>query len=189
MKAPFVIVLSLTFGVVLLGLATLHRDLLVLAIPLMVYLFAAIFQRPEAVKLVVAREVFPDYAPQGAPITISLSVTNEGAALDELAVQDVLPRGTKQIEGKSFGAAYLATQASLALEYTIAAERGAYERYEVRVSRPRFSRLLRADARLPDNAAFRRSSPLPEARSNQNSPTPNARLRRTDRGATGRHRR
>ncbi len=134
MKAPFVIVLSLTFGVVLLGLATLHRDLLVLAIPLMVYLFAAIFQRPEAVKLVVTREVFPDYAPQGAPITISLSVTNEGAALDELAVQDVLPRGTKQIEGKSFGAAYLATQASLALEYTIAAERGAYERYEVRVS-------------------------------------------------------
>ncbi len=134
MKAPFVIVLSLTFGILLLSLATLHRDLLILAIPLMVYLFVAIFQRPETVHLIVTREISPDYAPQGAPITVKLSLTNQGTAIDELAVQDVLPKGATRIEGKSSSAAFLAAQDNVTLEYTIAAERGAYERYEVLVS-------------------------------------------------------
>lgn len=133
MKSSFVIVLSLTFGILLLGLATLHRDLLVLAIPLLVYLFAAIYQRPEAVKLVVKREIAPDYAPPGTPITVKLTVTNTGAALDELAVSDLLPRGARRIDGKSASVAFLAPQASTTLEYTIAARRGEYARYEVQV--------------------------------------------------------
>ena len=134
MKAPFVVVLSLTFGILILGLAALQRDLLILAIPLLAYLFAGIFQRPEAVKLAVLREVSPDYAPQGTPITVKLSVTNQGAALDELVVQDVLPRGTTRIDGKSATVAYLAEQDSVDLEYTIAAARGEYARYEVLVA-------------------------------------------------------
>ncbi len=134
MKLPFLLVLSLIFGIVLLGLATLQSGLLILAIPLVTYLFAAVYQRPEAVRLTVTREIYPDYAPQGTPITIKLTVANQGAAVDELHVQDVLPGGVTKIDGKASKVISLPEQGSVELEYTIEAQRGEYNAYETQIS-------------------------------------------------------
>src|SRR4051812_37575695 len=72
MKWPFMLILSFIFGVVVLGTISLHSDVVVLSIPLVAYLFAAILRRPEEIKLSVTREMFPDYAPQGTPITVKV---------------------------------------------------------------------------------------------------------------------
>lgn len=129
MKASFFLVLVLILVILILGVATLQRGVLVLAIPLMVYLFTAIARRPEAVNLTVMREIFPDYAPQGTPISVKLTVTNQGPAIDELVVQDVLPDGVTKIGGKSSAISFLEAQGKLELEYTVEARRGEYNDY------------------------------------------------------------
>lgn len=134
MTAPLRLILAVIFGTIIVGLATLQSQIVILAIPLMVYLFVAIFQRPEAIRLAVRREISPEFAPQGVPITVKLTLTNQGPALDELAVQDVLPDGTKRISGESSLVSHLESQGTLELEYTIEAHRGAYNAYEVLVA-------------------------------------------------------
>jgi uncharacterized protein (DUF58 family) len=133
MNTPFRLVFGLIFGIIIFGLGTLQNGVLILAIPLMVYLFAAIFRRPEEIGLVVTREISPEHAPQGTPITVKLTVMNCGAAVDELAVCDVLPGGVTRIKGKSIAVSCLAEQGKLELEYTIEARRGKYDRYETMV--------------------------------------------------------
>ena len=142
MNVPFRLVLGLIFGIIILGLVSLQSGVLILAIPLMAYLFAAIFQRPEDVRLAVMREISPERAPQGTPITVKLTVTNYGAAVDELAVRDVLPGGVTHISGKSTAVAGLAEQGKLELEYTIEARRGKYDSYETMVYARDFSGLF-----------------------------------------------
>jgi uncharacterized protein (DUF58 family) len=132
-KTPFLLVLSLIFGMIVLGLATLQSGALILAIPLITYLFAAMLQRPEAIRLTVTREISPDYAPQGTPITVKLTITNQGSAIDELVLQDVLPNGVRQIGGKSSSVSFLTMQGEVKLEYTIEAQRGEYRVYEMLV--------------------------------------------------------
>ena len=139
MKAPFFWVATLIFGLILLGIASLHSSLLILAIPLMAYVFAAIYQRPEAVKLLVARQMSHDFAPQGTPIIVKLSVVNQSAPLDELIVRDTLPDGVRKTEGPLSAARTLSAEGRIELEYTIEAERGEYAHYETLVSVRDFS--------------------------------------------------
>lgn len=128
---PLVLVLILIFGTVLLGIATLQSSVLILAIPLLVYLVAASFRRPEDINLTVSREISADYVLQGTPITVKLTIMNQGATIDELSVQDILPRGVTQTGGKSSGACFLPEQGKMELEYTIEARRGEYKDYAV----------------------------------------------------------
>lgn len=133
MKLPFRLILGLIFGLIILGLVTLQSKVLILAIPLMVYFFEALLRCPEEIRLAVTREISPDHAPQGTPITVKLTIVNSGPAVDELAVCDVLPGGVKQIGGKSSTVSFLDTQGTIELEYTIEAQRGKYETYETMV--------------------------------------------------------
>jgi uncharacterized protein (DUF58 family) len=81
--------------------------LLILTIPLMAYLFAAILQRPEAIKLTVTREISPEYAPQGTPITVKLTVVNQGAAVDDGEREGCFARRRDENERHSLSGARL----------------------------------------------------------------------------------
>lgn len=142
MKASQYLIVGMIFGAVVVGAATRQRDIVILALPLVVYLFAAIYQRPDEVKLTVEREVSPEYAPQGTPITVKLTILNEGADLDEVRVQDILPSGVKQLEGITSTVTRLAAGGRIELEYVIAAHRGVYDTYEVLVEVSDFSNLF-----------------------------------------------
>ncbi len=124
------LVLVLIFGIVVVGLATLNGSVMVLAIPLIVYLAAAIALRPEQVAFAVTRTVSPDRAPQGAPVNIKVSIVNQGAAIHELSVHDLLPDGTVRLSGEIAAAAALPVGGTLDLEYTLAAQRGEYTAFE-----------------------------------------------------------
>ncbi len=154
MRPAIALVLTLIFGLFLVGLAALNRGIIALALPLLVYFFAAIWQRPEALDITLRREVTPDYAPQGTPVTVHLTLTNVGPLQDEVTIADVLPEGVELIEGETTALAYLETDAQVELEYTMIAPRGAYESYEVQVEARDFTslfdvrRLYRAPADL-----------------------------------------
>ncbi len=142
MRLSFIQVVSLIFGTVILGLAARRSDVVAMSIPLIAYLFAAIAQRPDDIKLTVTREVSPDYAPQGTPITVKLTILNQGSAIDEVTLQDVLPDGVRQTDGQSSIVSFLEAGGKIELEYTMEASRGEYRAYEVQAHARDFSNLF-----------------------------------------------
>jgi uncharacterized protein (DUF58 family) len=106
------------------------------------YLFAAVLRRPEEIKLSVTREMFPDYAPEGNPITVKVTVLNQGPSIDEVRIQEILPSGIRQIDGKSSAIDLLETGNKIEFEYTIEAQRGEYKSYEVFVQAGDFLQLF-----------------------------------------------
>jgi uncharacterized protein (DUF58 family) len=131
MKPPLILLAGLIFGSVLFGLATLSSSALIVALVLLVYLCAAIYRRPEEIRLAVQREIFPDQAPQGTPLTVKLTVTNIGRPLDELVIEEVLPRGFERLDGRLAQVTALPAQTQVVLEYSVTAQRGHYEAYEL----------------------------------------------------------
>lgn len=130
MNASFKLILALTLVIIVVGLAMLSGGVLVLAIPLFVYLFAAIALRPEGVAVTVTRTFTPDRVQQDKPVTVRISLHNVGAAVSELTVQDVLPGGVTFLDGEASTTTFLAENAALELEYTVTARRGEYTGYE-----------------------------------------------------------
>ena len=71
---------------ILAGLVTLNGGLLVLALPLLLYLSAGLLFAPRELNLHIERDVDPERAASNTPITIRLSITNQGAHLEEVSV-------------------------------------------------------------------------------------------------------
>lgn len=133
MRPPLFLIVAATFGCVVLGVATLSNHAVVLSIPLLAYLFGAILEHPETIRLSVLREISPDYAPQGVPITVKLTLTNQGEALDEVAIRDILPEGVRHLDGQMARITCLEPGDAVELTYTVDAHRGFYDTYEVQV--------------------------------------------------------
>ncbi len=142
MKTSLILILGLIFGIIILGTITLKSSVVILAIPLATYLFAAILRRPEAIKLTITRDIYPEFAPQGAPLTVKVTILNEGSFIDEVVVEDVLPVGITKIDGKSSTVTVLEAQGKIELEYTIEAQRGEYKGYTVLVYASDFLRFF-----------------------------------------------
>jgi uncharacterized protein (DUF58 family) len=114
------------YGLVLAGLATLNRGLLVLAIPLVVYLAAALLDRPETIQLQASRSLSENLLHPNQPVEVTLTVTNAGRSLAEVVLTDEPPAGTSVIEGKTGLVATLPAGTTLKWRYTIAGGRGSY---------------------------------------------------------------
>jgi uncharacterized protein (DUF58 family) len=131
MNKSLVFFVILIFGVVILGIGALQSNVLLLAIPLIVYLFSAIYHLPENVQLSIQREISPDRGIPGTPITVKLMIKNTGLAVDELLIKDILPKGIRVKEGKTSLAASLNSQSSVEIEYRVEGRRGQYEVFEM----------------------------------------------------------
>ena len=147
-RNALLLVTALVLAMFFIGVVALQSRLFILIIPLIAYLFAAILQRPDQVSLSVNREIFPDHAPQGTPINVRLTVTNQGAAIDELVLTELLPAGVKPTLGKSSAVTGLAPQEKFVLEYTIVAARGEYN-YNVSACARDFLGFFETDAVYP----------------------------------------
>lgn len=120
------LLLSLTFGLVLLGMTLLNGAIVALALPLLVLLGAGLFDAPAEPHLSVTRSITPDRASQGQPIEVFLRITNTGASLAEISLRDRLPHGLTLLDGQPECTTILPAGASTELRYTIQGSRGLY---------------------------------------------------------------
>ncbi len=81
------------YALLLTGLATLHGELLGLALLFVIYLLAGFWRAPDKLDLVVQRKLSTERAMPGEDVVVTLEVTNRGADIDELQLADVLPTG------------------------------------------------------------------------------------------------
>jgi len=114
------LLVALVYALFLWGLGTLNGRLLALAVPLIVWLGAALLRGSQKPKLRISRTLSANRAPKGTPVAVKLSVVNEGPLLEELLVEDTLPRGIELVAGESRILASLGPGETVDLEYTVA---------------------------------------------------------------------
>ena len=124
----------LIYGLILVGLATLNGAIMALAIPFLVYLGAGLLYAPEQARLKIRRSLSADRVIRDTPVTVSLSITNEGPPQEELFIKDPLLPSLKVIEGQASLLTSLQAGATVELVYTLNGERGVHHFSGVQVS-------------------------------------------------------
>lgn len=137
----------LSGGLLLWGLLTLNGSLLALAIPLIAYLGMTLVNTPAELRLSAIRTVSADRVSQGTPVTVRLTVRNEGERLEEVLVEERLPPRLEHVAGRTQALVSLPPGGTLTLEYTVRAARGLFDLAPVlATARDPFGLLLRQAA-------------------------------------------
>lgn len=108
------------------GLIFLEGPLLVLAIPPLVYLAAAVLWLPSPLRLEAERNLDPERMVPGEPVSVIVVLQNAGARLDEILVEDLLPEGLQVVEGEASWLGALPAGGTVELRYRVTGTRGQY---------------------------------------------------------------
>jgi uncharacterized protein (DUF58 family) len=127
----FLLPAGLAYGLLLAGLALFDGRLLALALPLLVYLLAALYHGPYDVRLSAGRSFSTDRAMVGSPVEVTLEIANEGGPLEEVLVVDRLPPGLELVAGRPAALASLRPGERFQFSYTVRVARGGFAFDEV----------------------------------------------------------
>ncbi len=116
----------LVFALLVAGLATVHGALVALAFPLLLYLFYGLWRGPEHIQLEVRRELSAERVAPQTPVTVKVTLTNSGKALDELALDDRISSALTVSNGSNRHLISLPSGGSFSFEYTVSGPRGGY---------------------------------------------------------------
>jgi uncharacterized protein (DUF58 family) len=120
------LLLLVIFTLLLIGLGSVNGGVIALAIPLCLYLAAAVFFSPIRPEVTAARELSAERIFPGITVTVRLTIRNEGATAEEIHVEDILPEGMEVIEGQTTIFTSLEAGEEITLEYIVQANRGDY---------------------------------------------------------------
>ena len=121
----------LVYVLLMAGLATLNGAVIALALPLAVYLGSALIFSPGQVQLHARRELSIDTISPDRPVTVNLTIENEGSQIEELRLEDHIPDGLELVSGETTLIGALPTGESLKMSYVIRGKRGSYKFIEV----------------------------------------------------------
>jgi uncharacterized protein (DUF58 family) len=124
----------LAFALVLAGLGALRGEMLLLALPLVVYLAAGILWAPLRPQLQITRHLQHGRFFQGSTVTVRVEIVNEGAHLEQVRIEDPVARVLKVQEGETCLLTSLPPGGKAELAYTVVARRGAYHFPHVHVA-------------------------------------------------------
>jgi uncharacterized protein (DUF58 family) len=146
----FLLLVALIYVLFLWGLGTLNGKLLALTVPLIIWLGVALLWGPEKPQVRVIRELSSNRTPKDVPVTVKLTVTNDGPLLEELLVEDILPRGVELVDGESRVLAALGPGETIAAEYAIKGkQRGIFTFHGTRVTVSESLGIFRRQGTLP----------------------------------------
>ena len=123
------LLLSLTvYSLLLAGIVTVRGELLTLALPFVVYLLAGFLRAPDEIKLEATRHLSTERTSPNADVIVTVTITNRGAELEEVLLEDRVPEDLTIRSGfsrhllrlpKGEGGSYTFT-------YTVSGPRGGY---------------------------------------------------------------
>jgi uncharacterized protein (DUF58 family) len=118
---------GVAYLLVLAGLASLNGALLALALPFMLYLGVSLFYDPGQFDLRVERSIDPERASVSSEIQVRLTITNQGAQLEEVLLEDALPLDFELVDGQTSLFTELAPNTTVEMEYRLRGKRGIYQ--------------------------------------------------------------
>jgi uncharacterized protein (DUF58 family) len=134
MTRRLVLLGGLVYGLLLLGLLTLKGGLIALAVPLVIYLGAALLYDPGKLQLSATRTLSSECVLPGKPVVAKLAITNHGSQLEELRIEDSLSPSLERVEGEAQVLTTLKAGETIELECTLRGKRGSYSFGDVRVT-------------------------------------------------------
>ena len=114
------------YALVAAGLALRRGDILILALPFLLYLLSGLFFIPKEIDLQITRTLSAERVGPDQPVTVTLMVTNHGASLDEVLLEDDLSTGIQVLEGSPCHLLNLPSGKTTTWNYTISGRRGYY---------------------------------------------------------------
>ncbi len=123
---------SLTYALLLIGIVTRHGEFIALALPLVTYLIIGYLQSPEQIQLQATRQLSAERVSPDSDVNVTLTVTNHGDSLEEVLLEDLLPAGLTACADASPALRTsrhllrLPKGASYTFDYTVAGPRGGY---------------------------------------------------------------
>jgi uncharacterized protein (DUF58 family) len=108
------------------GLLTLEGGLILLAIPLLAYLGFALYFAPANLDLAVTRTISTDNVPEGRPVTIKVTIRNQGNSLEEVLLEDSVSDKLTLVDGKTRKRMAVPAGGQVEIEYTVRGPRGKY---------------------------------------------------------------
>lgn len=116
----------LVYGLIIAGLVMVRGNAVALAIPLVVYLVAAFVFSPEKPQLVITRTLSAGIVHHGTPATVTVTVHNQGAKLEEVLIEDAVPQGLTVTDGEPWTQTSLPAGGRTEFSYTVEGKRGNY---------------------------------------------------------------
>lgn len=117
---------ALVYALLLAGLITLRGEFIALAIPFMLYLLIGFWSAPETLDLHIQYTLSTDRAIPNAEVNVKLIVTNQGADIEELFLDEKISSRLIIRGASPRHLLRLAKGSSLTFAYTVAGPRGAY---------------------------------------------------------------
>ena len=123
----------ITYLLLLAGMATVHGEIFMLMLPLVVYLLTGYLFAPDELKLEVTRQLSAERVAPNSDIQITVTVTNRGSLLEEVLLEDILPADLKIVSGHTRHLVRLPKGGTYTFTYTVTGPRGGYGFEKVRV--------------------------------------------------------
>jgi uncharacterized protein (DUF58 family) len=114
------------FGLIFLGLVTRNGRILAVAIPLVVYVSAAILYAPEEIRLKAARSISQETITPRKTVQVKIQIENAGPGIEELFVEDELFASVQRIEGPVNARLIFPGESQFEFNYSLKANRGSY---------------------------------------------------------------
>lgn len=116
----------LVYGLLLAGLISLRGELIAFAIPFLVYLLHGFWTAPEELNLQIQRKISHDRITPDAEATITLTVTNLGADIEELSFEEKIFPRLQIRDGNTRHLIRLPKGTSHTFSYVVSGRRGSY---------------------------------------------------------------
>jgi uncharacterized protein (DUF58 family) len=124
MTGRFLLLCLLVYTLLFAGFITRNGGLVALAIPLVIYLVAALYFSPDQPQLKARRTLSEDRVQKGMVVNVLVQVENEGPRLEEILLEDVVPEGVEVVEGKTRILTRLLPGGTAEFSYTVRGKRG-----------------------------------------------------------------
>lgn len=126
MTAKLRLLSVLVYGIIFAALVLRRGELILLALPLIVYIVAGFLSEPDTPRLEARRTLSAEWTRANMPVRMELSVTNLGSRDAQVLIEDTLPPGILLLEGNSHILTNISPGESVILDYTFSTRRGRY---------------------------------------------------------------
>ena len=116
----------ITYSLLIAGMVTVRGELISLALPFVVYMFAGYLFTPDKIKLEASRHLSSERVSPDAEVVVKLTIKNLGSHLEEVLIEDVVPSGLNVRLSQSRHLIRLPKNGTYTFSYTVSGPRGGY---------------------------------------------------------------
>jgi uncharacterized protein (DUF58 family) len=120
----FRVLLGIIFGLIILGMATLRGELIILAVPFIVYLSTAILFSPNSSNFMASRRLSHPHTTIGIPVDMEITIKNNGNRIDEVQIEDRFSTQLICVDGEYKKLLPFAQSAETTFSYSLRSPRG-----------------------------------------------------------------